>query len=114
VNVQFAADYRIPLASGSAVVVGGDVHYTSEQYYYVAPQTDARSFLNQSPYSVVDARLSYQFADGKQSITTYVNNLTDTIYENHALTSYQAGVTNGDTIYWAPRRTFGVNYIAHF
>jgi iron complex outermembrane receptor protein len=110
----FAADYRIPLQSGAAVVVGGDIRYTSSQFYYVDPQTDARGFLNQSPYNIVNARLSYQLPDGKQTITAYVNNLNDTIYENHSLTSFQAGTTNGDTIYWGARRSLGVNYVARF
>jgi len=110
----FAADYRIPLDNGGAVVVGGDIRYTSKQYYYVDPQTDARSALNQAPYNIVNARLSYQLPGGKQTLTAYVNNLNDTIYENHSLTSFQAGTTNGDTVYWGPRRTVGVTYIARF
>jgi iron complex outermembrane receptor protein len=110
----FAADYRIALQSGGAVVVGGDIRYTSKQYYFVDPQSDARGLLNQEPYNIVNARLSYQFPDGKQTVTAYVNNLNDTVYKNHTLTSFQAGTTNGDTIYWGPRRTLGVTYIARF
>jgi len=113
-SALLAADYRLPLDNGAAVVLGGDIRYTSSQFYYVDPQSDARSFLNQSPYNIVNARLSYQFADGKQSITGYVNNLGDTIYENHALTSLQAGTANGDTVLWGPRRSVGVTYIARF
>jgi len=109
-----AADYRIGLENGGAVVVGGDIRYTSKQYYYVDPQSDARSYLNQAPYNIVNARLSYKFPDGKQTVTAYVNNLNDTIYENHSLTTFQAGTTNGDSVYWGPRRTLGVNYVARF
>ena len=114
VTAVIGADYRIPLESGAAYVLGADAHYTADQYYYVDPQTSARSLLEQAPYTLVNARLSYHFADGKQSITGYVNNLNNTVYENHALTTFQSGVANGDTVYWGAPRTFGVNYIARF
>ena len=106
-----AADYRIPISNGGKVVVSGDIRYTSKQFYYVDPQTDARGLLNQDGYSVANARLSYSLPGGKHTFTAYVNNLTDKIYKNHTLTSFSPGTINGDSVIWGPRRTFGISYV---
>lgn len=109
-----AADYRWLLDGGGKVVLGADAHYTSKQFYYVDPQSDARSLLNQDGYTLINARLSYALPGGDQSFTLYTNNLADKIYKNHALTTYVPGTTNGDTVYWGQRRTFGAYYTLHF
>lgn len=105
------ADYRLPVASGK-LVVSGDWRYTSKQYYYVDPQTDARGLLNQGGYGIGNARLSYTLPGGKHTFSAYVNNVGDKIYKNHTLTSFVPGTVNGDTVYWGARRTFGLSYTA--
>jgi iron complex outermembrane receptor protein len=114
VTALLAADYRIPVDNGAKVVLSGDWRFTSKQYYYVDPQSDERGLLNQGSYSIANARLSYTFPGTKQTLTAYVNNLADTVYKNHTLTSFVPGTTNGDTIYWGARRTFGVAYTVQF
>ncbi len=109
-----AADYRIRFADGGKVVLGGDLHYTSKQFYYVDPQTAARDLLNQGGYSLLNARLTYTLPGGIHSFSLYSNNLTDKVYKNHTLTSFVPGTTNGDTVYWAQRRTVGLSYIGYF
>lgn len=109
-----AADYRWLLDGGSKVVLGADAHYTSKQFYFVDPQADSRSLLNQAGYTLLNARLSFTLPGGEHSFTLYANNLTDKVYKNHALTTYVPGVANGDTVYWAQRRTFGGYYTLHF
>ncbi|QAU33986.1 TonB-dependent receptor [Janthinobacterium sp. 17J80-10] len=114
VTALLAADYRIPVSNGGKVILGGDWRYTSKQFFYVDPQTNARSFLNQDGYSIANARVSYVLPGGKHTFTAYVNNLADTIYQNHALTSFVPGTVDGDTVIWGQRRTIGVNYKAQF
>ena len=116
VSASFGADYRIPLANGATLVPGGDIRYTALQYYYVDPQSDNRYLVNQQPYNIVNLRLSYHFADQKQTLTAYINNAGNTVYENHALTAYATSptVVNGDSVYYGAPRTIGVNYVAHF
>jgi iron complex outermembrane receptor protein len=114
VTALLAADYRFPLTNGGKVVVSGDVRYTSKQFYYVDPQSDARSLLNQNGYALANARLSYALPGGKHTVTAYVNNLADKVYKNHATTSFSPGTVNGDSVIWGQRRTFGVSYTAQF
>jgi len=120
VTALLAADYRIPLANGGKVVVGGDAHYTSKQYYYVTPQTDARYNLNQEAYTIVNARLAYSTVGEKYTWTAYVNNLFDKEYHNHAVPAYQTTnggtviVVNGDNIYQGAPRTIGLSFITRF
>ena len=113
VTALLAADYRIPLENGGKVVVGGDAHFTSKQYFYVTPQTDARSYLSQEPYTIVNARVSYSTVGEKYTWTAYANNLLDKQYLNHAVPAVAPGV-NGDSIYQGAPRTLGVSFITRF
>jgi iron complex outermembrane receptor protein len=109
-----AADYRLALADGGRIVVGADARYTSKQFYYVDPQTDARSLLNQNGFTLINARASYSLPGGQHTFTLYANNLADKVYKNHALTTFVPGTANGDTVYWGQRRVFGGSYTLHF
>ena len=108
-----AADYRWLVGEGK-LVLGADLHYTGKQFYYVDPQSDARGLLNQGGYTLANARLVYTPAGGSHVFTVYGNNLADKIYKNHTLTSFVPGTTNGDTVYWAQRRTVGASYTLLF
>jgi len=114
-TAQVIADYRIPLANGGKLVAGGDIRFTSKQFYFVTPQSDARNALNQGAYSLTNARLSYLTANDKYTWTAYVNNVFDKEYKNHSLPANNptAGI-NGDSIYWAAPRTAGVSFTARF
>lgn len=119
VTLQLAADYRIPLENGGKVVVGGDARYLSDQYYYVTPQgVDAtgkdRHILEQDGYTLVNLRLAYSTPKEKYTWTAYVNNVFDEEYKNHTLPAYQAGVANGDFIYWGAPRTVGLSFISRW
>ena len=109
-----AADYRFLFESGGKLVFGADLHYTGKQFYFVDPQSAARNLLNQSGYSLLNARASYTLAGGNQVFTLYGSNLTDKVYKNHALTTFVPGTTNGDTVYWGQGRTVGVSFTSHF
>jgi len=115
VNAILAGDYRIPVANGAKVVIGGDARYTSKQYYYVTPQTSDRDILNQDAYTIVNARIAYSTAGEKYTWTAYVNNLFDKEYNNHALPAFNvAGGVNGDSVYRGLPRTVGVSFITRF
>ena len=121
VTAQLGADYRIPLSSGGNVVVGGDYRFISHQFYYVNPQSPAQrgpgtevSLLEQRPYALVNGRLSFSTAGDKQTVTLYVNNLTDKVYKNHSLPAFIPGVANGDAVYWAQPRTVGASLTARW
>lgn len=110
-----AGDYKVPFKDGSKLIFGADYRFLSKQFYYVAPQTADRDLLNQGSYSIANARVSYVLPGNKHTLTAYVNNLNDTIYKNHTLTSNSpaTGVT-GDTVLWGQRRTYGVSYAYKF
>lgn len=112
VNTKIAADYRIPLENGAKLVIGGNANYTSKQYYFVTPQTDARSILNQEGYTLVNARIAYSTAGDKYTLTAYANNLLDKEYNNHALPGTR-GAT-GDAVYRGAPRTIGVSFLTRF
>lgn len=115
-----AADYRLPVDNGGTVVLGGDAHYTSSQYYYVDPQSAGQrggpmDYLKQAPYTILNLRAAYSTPGEKQTVTFYVNNATDKQYLNHSLPAYSAaqGVT-GDVIYAGARRTLGVSLVSRW
>jgi iron complex outermembrane receptor protein len=114
VTALLAADYRYPLGNGAQLVFSGDVRYTSKQYYYVDPQSDARGLLNQGGFALTNARLSYVLPGGKHRITAYANNLADKVYRNHTLTSFVPGAVNGDTVIIGQGRTVGASYTIQF
>jgi len=110
-----AVDYSIPVGNDSKITLGADARYTSHQFYYVTPQNDqTRRLLNQDPYLIANARISYALADDRYTFSVYVNNVFDQEYQNHALPAFTPGTVNGDIIYWAAPRTFGGSIIARF
>ncbi|WP_314441417.1 TonB-dependent receptor [Massilia timonae] len=114
VTALLAADYKVPLANGGRIVFGVDSHYTGKQFYFVDPQLDSRYLLNQSGYTLTNARAIYTAPGGQHEFRIYADNLTDKVYKNHALTAFVPGTTNGDVVYWAPGRRVGGSYTYHF
>ncbi|WP_137174080.1 TonB-dependent receptor [Massilia sp. HP4] len=114
VTALLAADYKIPLANGGRVVLGVDSHYTGKQFYFVDPQLDSRYLLNQSGYTLTNARAIYTAPGGQHEWRLYADNITDKVYKNHSLTAFVPGTTNGDVVYWAPGRRVGGSYTYHF
>lgn len=113
-TAQLAADYKIALENGARIVIGADSRYTSKQFYYVDPQSDARYLLNQGGYTLTNARVIYTAPGGQHVFTVYADNIADKVYKNHTLTAYVPGTTNGDVVYWAPGRRAGASYTYHF
>lgn len=114
VTALLAADYKIPLANGGRVVLGVDSHYTGKQFYFVDPQLESRYLVNQSGYTLTNARAIYTAPGGQHEFRLYADNILDKVYKNHALTAFVPGATNGDVVYWAPGRRVGGSYTYHF
>ena len=121
VTANIATDYRIPVANGAKVVLGGDARYISKQFYYVTPQgVDAnginRTGLEQDPYTIVNTRVSYVTAGEKYTVTAYVNNLFDKHYLQHSTPAYSsaAPIINGDNVIQGSERTVGVSFTSRF
>jgi len=83
-----AADYRILLSKDSKVVLAATGALRRSSLRRSA--TDTRGLLNQGAASIANARVSYVLPEGKYTFTAYVNNVADTIYKNHTLTSLGA------------------------
>ena len=109
-NSLLAADYKIPLENGSKIVLGTDIHFTSNQKYFVTGQDNP--LLNQEAYTITNARISYDTARDKLELTAYVNNLGDTFYHAHALPA--SAFATGATSIWSPPRTIGVSATVRF
>ncbi|WP_025869700.1 TonB-dependent receptor [Methylobacillus glycogenes] len=109
VNALVGANYRIPLANGSKVILATDARYVGKQFFFVVPQDNP--LLNQDPYTVVNARATYSTANDKIEVTGYVNNLFDKEYRYHAL---PASAATGNTVYWGNPRTIGASLTFRF
>lgn len=97
-------EYTIPLRSGNDVVLATDWTYTTRQFFYSNNQTDPN--LQQAGYGLGNVRASYVTAGKKLTLTTYLNNVTDQLYKQHALPG-TSGAT-GDSVYYGDGRTGGV------
>jgi iron complex outermembrane receptor protein len=107
-----AADYKIPLENGNKIVLGTDIHFTSNQKYYVTAQTNP--LLGQEAYTISNARITYETGRDRLEYTAYVNNLGDTFYHAHALPGGTTAYANGATTIWSPPRTIGVSATLRF
>jgi iron complex outermembrane receptor protein len=110
VSSLLRADLTLPVDTSFNLIVGGDWHFTSRQFFYTTGQTDP--LLQQNAYSIVNAHVTVQSSDEKLSVVLYANNLADVRYRNHALPG-SAGAT-GDTVYWADPRTIGAALISRW
>ena len=106
----FAADYRVPLQNGNAVVLATDWKYESKQYYYGNDQIHSVYF--QDGYTVGNAHLSYVV--GKVTYSAYVNNLTDKLYKVHSGTVSSTYYDNSNTVNWSTGRIVGASVTARF
>jgi iron complex outermembrane receptor protein len=111
------ADYRIPyeLPGDTHLILSGDWRFQDKQYYYVNYQDNSplSSKLWQSPYSLVNFRVTLASKDDKYNIVAYVNNAFDEVYRNHTNTP-SAGNLNGATLTWGQPQTAGVQVTARF
>ncbi|SNR85398.1 iron complex outermembrane recepter protein [Methylobacillus rhizosphaerae] len=108
-TAQVAARYRIPLNNGNQLVLSADARYQGKQYFFVVPQDN--DLLNQDPYTLVNARVTYSTQGDKVELTAYVNNLFDKEYRYHALPASNA---TGNTVYWGNPRTIGASLTFRF
>jgi iron complex outermembrane receptor protein len=107
VSSLLRADLTLPFDAPFNLILGGDWHFTSRQFFYTTGQTDP--LLQQNAYSLINTRVTVQSRDEKVSLVLYANNVLDVRYKNHALPG-SAGAT-GDTVYWADPRTIGAALI---
>src|SRR5690606_30112896 len=68
-TAQVAARYRIPLNNGNQLVLSADARYQGKQYFFVVPQDN--DLLNQDPYTLVNARVTYSTQGDKVELTAY-------------------------------------------
>jgi iron complex outermembrane receptor protein len=94
------ADYTIPFANGSKLTLAGDVSYQSKVFF---DEFNRAPFV-EDKYALVDASLTYFFADEKLSASIWGKNLTD--QDRFADVSFSAF---GQVLskQWIPPRTFG-------
>lgn len=99
-------EHRFALANGDRIKAHVDGMFKSSY------QTDILTFdhSKQSAYALLNARLVYELADSKFSVSAYVNNLTNKVVVEQANT---AGPTDRYGILNAPR-TYGISVTGHF
>jgi len=74
VTLNLAGQYSMPLNNiGGTLVARVDYYYKDEQFF----EPSNNPFVYQDTYGTVNARLTYQFANEKMSISAFVTNLTD-------------------------------------
>jgi len=114
VTLNVGGDYTVPLGKAGKLQLEADARYTSLQYYYVTPQdTVNRYLLTQPGYTLANARITWTNADDRISLSTFVNNIGNVRYRNHALPAAAPGVT-GDIVQWSDPRTWGASAIYRF
>lgn len=79
VSFDVGAEYRIPLAGGSAVKLGTDWHYKSDFFFNALNQTTPA--LQQKAYWLGNARIAYALADKKTEFFVAARNVTDRAYK---------------------------------
>jgi iron complex outermembrane recepter protein len=108
-----SADYRVPLANGSSLLLAADWRYSSRYYFYSNDQVDPN--VTQGGFALGNARLSYQI--GKLTFTGYVNNVTGKIYKQHTLLQTNSTAPapsniylGGDAVSWSEGRIVGGSF----
>jgi iron complex outermembrane receptor protein len=94
------ADYTIPFANGSRLTVSGDVSYQSKVFF---DEFNRAPFV-EDDYALVDASMTYYFANDKLSASIWGKNLTG--QDRFADVSFSAF---GQVLskQWIPPRTYG-------
>lgn len=102
-------DYRIALASGSSITVGGDVSWQDKVYFTEFNNIDAE----QKSYAMVNANITYRSADDRWSLGAWVKNLGD-VYAvaNNIVTAPLYGNVRVGSL--TPPRTYGVTAGVNF
>ncbi len=108
ISLGLDAEYRIALTNGGSVSLGGDVSWRDKQYFNAVDQTTPT--LEQSAYTLANARVTYRTASGKVEVSGFVRNLTDTVYSQLA-TNTATGVTR--EVFGLPR-SYGVTALVRF
>jgi iron complex outermembrane receptor protein len=112
-----SADYRIPLADASSLLLAADWRYSTKYYFYSNDQVDPN--VTQSGYGLGNVRLSYVL--DKVTFTAYADNVAGKIYKLHTLleTNTTAPAPSniypgGDAVSWSEGRIIGGSFNVRF
>ncbi|MBL3565858.1 TonB-dependent receptor, partial [Rhodovulum sulfidophilum] len=100
-TAALTAEYRLPLAGDSDLVVNADYTWRSKFYF------DAENTLPQSAYGLANASVAIE--TGTWDLQLYCDNLFDKHYLRSA-----ANLTEGDFGYAGAERTFGIRFTRTF
>tara|TARA_B100001939_G_scaffold182605_1_gene157317 strand:- start:2150 stop:2623 length:474 start_codon:yes stop_codon:yes gene_type:complete len=99
-KIILGAEYMLDFANGDTLTLRGDLSWQDDVYFRPSnlPQ------FSSEPFTVINARLTYQPDNADWLIAAYVRNLTDTTYATYRT----AGITpNGNTDENLPLAVFG-------
>ncbi|WCT79882.1 TonB-dependent receptor [Novosphingobium humi] len=107
-TINLAYEHKFALKSGASVTLGADTRVQSASYVSIDYLAGGR----QGAYMASNARLQFEPAGGRYSLTAFVNNLENTTV---FAASFQSPVKNG-VLYnqLRPPRTFGVRASMRF
>lgn len=107
-TINLAYEHKFALHAGANLTLGADTRITSASYVSIDYLPDGR----QGAVMTSDARVQYELAGGRYSLTAFVNNIENaTVYA----ASFQSPVKNG-VLYnqLRPPRTYGIRASARF
>lgn len=97
-SLFLGAEYRTSLAGGELVFTP-NFSYVGETFL----SADNREFNTEDGYTVLDARIGYEFQEGRYSIYLWGKNLNQTEYKEFAR-QFQGS----DQVIWGAPRTYGI------
>ncbi|MDX2277318.1 MAG: TonB-dependent receptor [Hyphomonadaceae bacterium] len=80
VSALLSAEYSIPLPGDHTLTLAADYNHLSEHFF--SPENE--SFLREDGYSVLNAQVTFESADGRFQLMGWVKNLEDTRYIRNA------------------------------
>jgi iron complex outermembrane receptor protein len=107
VNFNVAVDYDIPVGDAGYVQLHADTVYVDDQYYDILNT----SLIEQEAYWVSNARISFNSADDRYSVSLWAKNLADEQYSTKTFDLSDFGYTASHV--GAPRM-FGVEGTLRF
>ncbi|HKO90550.1 MAG TPA: TonB-dependent receptor, partial [Polyangiaceae bacterium] len=105
-------NYRLELPgdSGPSLLFGADYRWMSRQVHFTTNQDNP--LLGTSPFSVLNARVSFESNDQKLLLTAYINNALNVKYRAHTLPATRDA--SGAAVTWSDPWTAGVSLTARW
>jgi len=101
-NLSLGAEYRVNLGDGE-FSISPQISHVGETFL----QADNGPFNVEDGYTIVDARVGYEFSDGRYGVFLWGKNLGDEDYKEFAR-QFQGS----DQVLWGLPRTYGIQFTA--